>query len=346
MRYRNLSPTSLTHLIVQFSVVAALATASWAAARVEVPIQQSAVSGNNAKGSRYWVWLSIGGEAPLKAMLDTGSAGLMVLANGLSEPDDLPGSGEVSSAFGAGDVLAGQQARAVLTLGDARSRRPIKFGLVTSASCVPQVPKCAAAQSSFADYRIASEGRASQGFQAILGISFGVSAGANSLPNPLATIASNWIVELPLPGSNEPGRLILNPGRAERSGFQIFALDDSARNWNGPLRAGIAGCVLTGSAGTRHCGVIGFDSGAQSVLVETADSRLFATIRNAGAYVFEFGEPEAGLRWPTRLPPFYFQQQNMAGGRAPLSLILGYALFEHFAIHFDADNETVGLRQR
>ena len=318
-----------------------------AAPRTETPVYAEPVRTREGTAYRYWVWVTIGDEQPVKAMLDTGSSALLVLSSQLQEPDRLAAKGAIQLSFGAGDTLIGQKTQAPLAVGGSKSSGPVAFGLITAASCVAAKPDCAAAKGDFEHYRIASEGVAGRGFGAILGVALGTSPPPLPLTTALASLAGQWIIELPTPdGGGKPGRLILNPGASDLAGFQIFALDGTARNWNGPLRAGIAGCVRPGSADSSLCGVFGFDCGDSHTLVETADRTLFDSLRKAGTYDFSFGKDSDALTWSAKAPANSFLQQNVSAGRAPLSIVLGYPALWNFAILYDFRRDKVGLKQR
>ncbi len=332
-------------------IVAALALAvqqgpASAAERLEIPIYQTVVKGHGGNGIRYWVWIKIGDGERLKASLDTGSSGLMVLASGVPAPDELPQSVAVKSSYSAGDVLVGRQTEALLAVGEAQSNDPVGFGLITNASCVRQVPDCAAAKSSFDDYRIQSEGYPGQGFQAILGVALGVTIGDNPLPNPLAALAGQWTIELPGPGWFTPGKIVLNPDEKDLRGYKVFDLEASARRWQGAQRSQISGCATGRDNGARLCGGVSFDSGAGNIVIETADPDEFAGMQNGGQLAFEFGDGAPALSWRVNAAPDAVHQSNVSGGEAPANFIVGYPFFWKFGVYYDYNGDRIGLKPR
>lgn len=333
-------------VLAALSLVAAQATPGLAAERLEIPIYQTVVKGHGGNGNRYWVWLKIGDGEAIKATLDTGSSGLMVLASGVAAADELPQSVPIRQSYSAGDVLTGHQTEAQLAIGEAQSLDAVGFGMITSASCVPQIPSCAAAETSFDDYRIQSEGYRGQGFQAILGVALGVNIGPNPLPNPLAALAGQWTIELPGPGWSTPGKIVLNPDEKDLRGYRLFDLENSARRWQGAQRSQISGCATGRDNGARLCGGISFDTGAGSLVVETADHDEFASIQTGGEITFKFGEGASALSWRANVPADAVHQSNITRGELPANIIIGYPFFWKFSVYYDYNGDRIGLRPR
>jgi hypothetical protein len=329
-----------------FAVCLSASSCASAAERIEVPIYQEVVQGHGGKGIRYWVWLKVGDENRMKALLDTGSGGLYVLATGLNDPDALTVVGKVRAAYDFGEVLIGRKVEGSITIGNATASEPMQFGLITSARCSPGKQGCVASQSSFKDYRIVSEGRPGQGYTAILGASLGPDLQSDEVPNPLTGVAQSWVVDLPRPGDWLPGKLILNPTERDLTGFQSFDLVSDVQNWRGANRSGIAACIAEGEAGDRVCGAISFDSGANSIDVETRNDDLLQSLRNAGTYDFEFGEGDNKLVWHADIPPNAFVQTDIRHGEAPLTIKMGYHIMWDFRVYYDFDGDRVGLKKR
>ncbi len=346
MRWLKLLVSLIATLSVCASIQAAWTNPGFASERVVLPIYQDVVHGHGGDGFRYWLWLTIGNEKPMKVLLDTGSSGLFVLASGLTDPDTLPVAGRVTASYDYGDVLLGRKSKSIIAFGKVKSLRPVRFGLVTSTDCAAAKPDCIASRTNFEDYRIVSEGIAGQGYSAIAGVSLGVDLGADPLPNPFTGVAQSWVIELPTPGQWTAGKLILNPDERDLVGYQTFEVVSDAHNWQGAIRSGIPGCVAEGDSGESVCGGISFDSGANSILVDTRDDDLFQTLQNAGSYAFEFGDGENKPVWRAQIPPNAFVQTDLGQGRAPLKITLGYHVMWNFRIFYDYAGDTVGLKQR
>lgn len=257
----------LTLALLTAIPIASRLSAAGTATRVEVPISQRRLSDGNI---RYWVPVRIGGGAPIEAMLDTGSFGLRVMADAV-EPSRYQATDIVRKyRFGSGIVLEGVLAKAVVQIGEASTGEPVVIQVVQSVGCTAMRPNCAAARLSPADYRIGGDGLPREGFQAILGLSMRAPDVPSAALNPLDVVGERkWIVALPLPGANGPGKLIVNPGPADLAGFQLFPVSLTPA-WNSGAGGGravretlIPGCIGTQAAAedAEACAPMKMDSG-------------------------------------------------------------------------------------
>lgn len=194
--------------LVALLALAPVTVALAATPRVEVPIQQSVLAGG---APRYWVMLSIADGEPSRAMLDTGSTGLRVLAAAVPPTGVTRTDASKTYGYTSGAEYDGVIARARISLGAAQTKDDFPFQLIDKAGCSKAKPNCPVLKVAAKDYRIG--GRGAQGFMIILGANMA----ASDAPNPLAAMADSWIIELPRPGSSQPGRLILNPNDADRA---------------------------------------------------------------------------------------------------------------------------------
>lgn len=211
-----LKPLAIAGLLC---MAAAAASADQEAARIEVPIAQTRLTDGTI---RYSVEVSIGGASPIEAMLDTGSFGLRVLSRALM-PDRYETTPIMRNyAYASGIDLHGPLARAVIKIGDASTGAPILFQLVQSVGCVATRARCPASRISAEEYEIGGNGLPHEGFAAILGLSMRAPATPEAAVNPLSFIGDRvWSITLPLPGENEQGALIIDPGAAELHGFGL-----------------------------------------------------------------------------------------------------------------------------
>jgi hypothetical protein len=244
--------------LVSITSIAAQALAAGTTTRVEVPIYQSQLADGTI---RYWVYVRIGDSAPIPAMLDTGSFGLRVLASALS-PSDYGDTGiERRFAFGSGVALHGSLATAVVAIGDATTGVPVYFQLVRSVGCVPRKPDCPAARVSPGDFRIGGDGLPGQGFAAILGLSMRRPPVAVAALNPLDFVGdAQWIVMLPLPGTANPGKLIINPSAQDLGGFRSAEMAPPPSGRPGMVR--VRACLAGSQLQTDSCPPAKLDSGA------------------------------------------------------------------------------------
>jgi len=85
-----------------------------------------------------------------------------------------------------------------------------------------------------------------------------------------------WIVELPLPGQTQPGRLILNPSRQQSNSFTVLKTDREGR---------ASGCITGHSKGLEQCAPMLIDTGS-----------WFSTIREQAVSLSHGGKSEE--QWP------------------------------------------------
>ena len=266
-------------LILAVIAVPSLAWAAETPPRVAVPIHQTVLSDGAV---RYWIPVTVGGNGPVKAMLDTGSFGLRILAQA-TPPDSYTTTGvQRTYAFQSGASLHGIIAEALVDIGGAAAQAPIPIQVVQSVDCVPAKPACPVSKVSARDYLIGGDGLAGEGFPAIIGLSLRSAGVVPAANNPLGLIGvRTWIITLPLPGDAAPGQIILNPGRAETARFKLFQMPrqpareaGAGGGGRGEARAGtnadraaagwqdlvIKGCL--GAEGAREfCGATRVDSG-------------------------------------------------------------------------------------
>lgn len=266
-------PILLLASALLFGLLACGSDAAGTGRRVEVPISERRLSDGNI---RYSVPVRIGNGAPIEAMLDTGSFGLRVMADAVSPSQYKPTEYFRRYRFGSGVVLEGILARAVVQVGEAKTPDPVVIQVVQSVSCAAMRPDCPAARLSPADYRIGGDGLPREGFQAILGLSMRVPDVPSPALNPLDFVGERkWIVELPLPGSGIPGKLIVNPNTKEVAGYRLYPValtppweGSEGGETDGRMRETvISGCIGAPSAATaRDCAPMKMDTGARDGL--------------------------------------------------------------------------------
>ena len=252
IRFRALAGLSL-------SVLASACIAAEATSRIEIPITQTRLSDGNI---RYSVPVRVEGGGTIPAMLDTGSVGLRIMARALAAAQYEETGVTRQYRFGTGIVLSGPLVRAVVAVGAASTAGPITMQIVQSVGCAQGRPDCPAARLDPSDYGIGGDGLPREGFDAILGLSMYKAPISPVAANPLGAIGDRkWIVELPLPDASGPGRLIVNPGRAERAGFRAIA-PGAAGSKDGQAGAGnrLSLC-LDGKAPKDRCAPVKLDTG-------------------------------------------------------------------------------------
>lgn len=324
-----------------------------AAARVDVPIGQLVLPNGD---TRYFVPVALGGGAPIDAELDTGSFGLRVLSAALGPAQYEATDMQRNYPFGGGARFHGVLARATIAVGEAELERPALFQLVQSVDCVEQKPNCPASRISAQDYRIAGDGFARQGFNAILGISMRKAANDVGADNPLSAMGNGaWIVVLPQPGSASPGHLIINPGPDEVAPFKLIHLEqqqsrggaeDTAAGW---MDTALSGCLANEDSSERYCGRTLLDSGGPGFFANVAQAGrptswkqgTHAELQITGAgdpidIAFVVGSDRASS---VRIAPL-----REGGGESRISA--GSLPYFSYAVLYDSKNGTMGFKPR
>lgn len=309
-------------------------------ARSEVPIREVILSDGER---RYAVPIKIG-NTPVEAGLDTGSTGLRVLPNVLAASDATHDGDSDRYGYGAGTEFVGKTGTAAVTVGNISGTSSLQ--LIETMDCLPGKPHCPASRIPMEKFGIEGSGFPGEGFRAILGINM---AGAD-VASPLSAIgAKSWIVELPRPGDNGPGKLILNPGNEEVKDFAFLPIVPAFSRQRGGLHDSIAGCLINIPNKTKACGVALLDTGAPGIrLVNGSLGRTPWPNGTAAALAFYDGSGTAraaeyftvGLR--THASHLTFEE----GSERTTAIFAGLSPYFAFDILYDPGKEEIGLRPR
>jgi hypothetical protein len=234
--------------------------------RVEAPISQRRLSDGVI---RYSVPVRVDGGRAIEAMLDTGSFGLRVMLGAVAPQRYQPMPVVRRYHFASGVVLEGMLAKADVAVGDAKTGAPVVIQIVQSVRCAALKPNCPAAWLDAADYRIGGDGLRREGFTAILGLSMRAPPMSSPALNPLDFIGDRrWIIVLPRPGDDAPGKLIINPDPHDLAGFQTFpvSLQDAASGGPALRESEMPGCLDARAPNQDACPPIPMDSGTTTGL--------------------------------------------------------------------------------
>lgn len=308
--------------------------------QVVVPIRQTMVGHDVI---RYSIPVTIG-HTQVQAMLDTGSTGLRVLPGVLHAGDLTAVQGQVRYSYGSGVVLRGVVARARIDIGGMHAYRPIAIEAVASVGCTRRRPHCPASRIPQDEYRLGGNGQAGVGFEAIIGIGLR----ATPIGNPLPKIgASQWLIELPLPGSARPGALILDPDATVLAGIKRFATHRIGQPYDG-----IPGCLVDARTRQRICSPTLLDSGVAAkhvrvVLPNAGGSAL--RIRQGDTVRLQLGGDGSTLR------PIEFVEGaadaphvriTRARQRDPAMILAGSTPFLSYRVFYDYADKVIGLAPR
>jgi hypothetical protein len=306
------------------------AHAQAATVRSEVPIREVILSNGF---SFYSILIGVGGTV-IEAGLDTGSTGLRVLPRTLARGDAVASPVRAYASFEIGTEYRGSVGNATLTVGDLAG--PSTLHLVGTIGCRRDVPECPAARVSPERFGFMGLGLPREGFRAMMGI--GMSEA--DIQSPLSAIgAERWIVQLPLPGASQPGRLILNPGDDEVEGFALL-----------PTVAGdsVTGCILNEATGAGACGAVLLDTGGSAIAVR--DSSLAGGTWAKGTAgtitLYDDNRPAAVEHFTIGLPSQASGLLFQAANNEPTTMNLGRSPYFAFDVLYMPGKSRVGLRPR
>jgi hypothetical protein len=320
--------------------MAASAADAQAAARSEIPVRFVRLSDGVA---RFSVPITIAGTT-IEAGLDSGSTGLRVL------PGVVPGSAAAkgprnSYSYGSGTRLNGVIAEEPLAFGGASGASPVQ--LVQTVDCNPSqnAGRCPAQKIALDQFGIQGDGLPGEGFKAILGVNMG----PDEAPNPLIKLGvKRWIIELPRPGDDKPGRLILNPTEADLQGYALFKIDADYGDLHGGMHDAIPGCVQDLKLKRSFCGPALLDTGAPGIQVVSLTAEAGFPPGDPGEVVFLQGtKPAVGAQFPigSREINTGFSVQTRPRLRST-QLMLGLSPYYAFSVLYDPEAKTVGLKAR
>jgi hypothetical protein len=308
------------------------------APRTETPIREVRLSDGTR---RYSIPLTIG-TAAVEAGLDTGSIGLRVLARALSPKDADRTSVPSRYVFGSGAMLTGVKGRATLGLGRPALHGEAELVAVDDIGCMTEIPDCPAADIADDEFGIMGNGLPGEGFAAL----FGIGMEPDQIANPLIALGvKRWIVELPVPDSGAPGRMVLNPSDEEAAGYTLFRLYQPGQvppGWHDAL----PGCFAAGEA-KPICGLLVFDTGLGSVRV-ISENPLPPWPPGTRATVSILPEGGAALRTSFTTGQIYGTNANnvLRAGVDKPQIRAGLVPFFAYSILYDPDHGMIGLRPR
>ena len=301
-------------------VVAAAAPGSPAGGPVVVPLY---VERGPHGDPRLGIDVAIG-ERTTRVLLDSGSAGLRVLAN-QGGPSPRRTGRSATGGYGSGLALQGEEATAALTIGGAHGDA-VAIELVDSFGCLPEKPNCPAANGGIPEMFGAL-------FPGILGVSPIDPPGGRCCANPLPALAGGVGRSYIVHANFASPALTLNPDAAALGGFTMV---DVARGT--PPR----GCIrITGAEPNEVCGDVLFDTGSPQCVVTTTGvghegafpPRTPVTL-GVGTWSHAF---EAGPGTPLRLTVRHGERN---------AIVVGLALLQEFDVYYDLAGSRIGLSQR
>lgn len=307
------------------------------APRSEIPIHDVVLSDGE---HRFTIPIIVGG-VQIEAGLDSGSTGLRIL------PGVVPASAEQhighreTYGYDSGTEFEGPIVEADTTIGiGGRSR----FQQIDIVRCHNGARSCPAARVKPAEFGIQGSGLPGEGFKAIIGINMA----ADSAPNPLVALgARRWIIELPRPGDDKPGRLVLNPADAEVAEYKTMHIDAQFSDQRGGLHDAVQGCLVNQSNKRSYCGPADLDTGAPGVQVATpGPTNPWEAQAPATMVFYEKGQPIIGAEFKVEGDPGARVTIRSEPRSRLTRLYFGILPYYAFSVLYDPQAKAIGLKPR
>jgi hypothetical protein len=282
------------------------------------------------------------GSPTAQVVLDTGSSGLRILASALGSDTYQRTGMQVTETFDNGMVFDGEQATAIVAVGDAATPQPIIIEVVDSVSCSTSDPDCVGA--------VGESALTDVGTMGIFGVGLR-DYSSSTLFSPIAQLATamqTYSVHLDSDGTS--GTLTIDP--SDLASYQMLALaadpsgaqhPNGAPAWNDlavPVCYAVAAAPVTQPCAAETL----FDSGTSEVILLDGD------IPPGDQGTDGFLEPgtmfEASMTgvfdWMTTATA---EQIYVAAGPAgSFARILGMPFFATHDVAFDIQAGTIGIR--
>ncbi len=309
--------------------------------RIEIPISRTVMFSGSV---RYWVPVTIGGVGPIRALLDTGSTGLLVL-NRAFAGKGFPKVGSFVYSFDSNEVLSGTINQARVSVGGLRSDGAVRFGVIRKTKCAPKKPKCPIDALKPEDYGIGGDGAAGEGFDAILGIGLDHILIANSL---VAAGGDSWIVTLPLPGTAGTGTIVVNPTTADLEGFRRYQIPRESQRLLGAFRAALPGCLTTVDGSLNVCGHIGLDTGSPKIYAKIATVPLLADSPRPRRFTLQMSEGEGKVEIAVDETVRFQRLVYFDATPKQKTPAINAGVFPYFEyqVFYDFRNNEIGLKKR
>lgn len=331
--------TAATALLL--ALCASAAHAQTAPQRGEIPVREVILSDG---ARRYAVTVKVG-ATDIVAGLDSGSSGLRILPGVLADGDAKASSHGDEYAYGSGAKFLGVVGEAEVSAGGLAGRTTVQ--LIKTIGCTDDKPRCPANVLPLEHYGIQGDGKADEGFKAIIGVNMAAADAASTLAG---IGAKRWIIELPRPGESEPGRIVLNPTEAETQGYVELPILPQYARMRGGLHDAVNGCLINDRTQEKLCGAVDLDTGAPGIRVTTpgappkpwpAQTPATVALADRDGTVRVAESLTTGRR--EHASNLAFQQQ----ARAPMTEVAtGLAVYVAYSVLYDPAKGTVGFKAR
>ena len=302
-------------------------------ARTEVPIRLVTLSDG---ARRFAVPATVDGVA-IEVGLDTGSTGLRVMDWALPAGGHGP---REDYRYSSGVRIEGPVSHMKLAIGNLVDDVPVQR--IDRIGCSDGHAGCAGERLAITDFRLQGDGLKGEGFPAIFGIDMG-SAGA---VNPLVAMhVSRWIIEMPLPGSAAPGRLILNPDDSEVAGYRTYSIMPQFSAAHGGIHDALPGCLVRTDTKAKLCGPVLFDTGAPGLRISLPDAGAMWPDGTPGVLAIGDGQSAIAFTVGRRDQASGMFVEHPGTSTAPL-ISAGLMPYFGWSVLYDAQHGVIGLKPR
>jgi len=284
------------------------------------------------------------GSATAQVILDTGSSGLRILASALDSSVYHRTGTKLTNTFDNGMVFDGEQATAIVAVGDAATPQEIDIEVVDSVSCSASTPDCVTAAGASALTDVGTMGAFGVGLRGY---------SSSTLFSPIAQLPTAMqSYSIHLDSGATSGSLAIGLSASDLSSYQRVPLSpDSSGSqhpngvpaWN-DLAAPVCFAVAAVPVAQPCAAETAFDSGTTEVVL--IDGDVPAAEQDSAGYLAAGTTFEASLTgvfdWPTTATTgeIYVAES----GPGSFDRILGMPFFSTHDVAFDLQGGAIGIR--
>jgi hypothetical protein len=262
------------------------------------------------------------GEKAARVLVDTGSAGLRVLASSVPPGSARRTGRSAAGGYASGIVLSGEEASAALAFGEARAPSAA-IELVDRIECGPQRPNCPAANGGTPEMFGGL-------FPGILGISITDPPRGRCCANPLAAVPGGVGQTYVVHADFAAPSLTLNPDSATVGAFTMIDV---------PRGALPHGCIRISSSPNETCGDVLFDTGAPQLLVTTTGIASTGAFARGTTATLTLGPWTHGIA----VGPGTDVRLNVRRGDTN-RIVVGLSVLQQLDVYYDIGAGRIGLR--
>jgi hypothetical protein len=282
------------------------------------------------------------GSTTAQLILDTGSSGLRILASALDSDSYQRTGTKLTNTFDNGMVFDGEQATAIVAVGDAATPQEIDIEVIDSVSCAASNPSCVTAAGASALTDVGTMGAFGVGLRGYSG---------STLFSPIAQLPTAMqTYSIHLDAGATSGSLAIGLAGSELSSYQFVSLPaDTSQHPNGvPAWNDLAVPVCFAVAATpvaQPCSAeTAFDSGTTEVILIDGDIPT-TEVDNAG-YLASGTALDASLTgvfdWNTTATTG--EIYVAPSGPGSFDRILGMPFFSGHDVAYDLQAGQIGIR--